>query len=106
MRGFRPWELVHVDVKFIGVIGRYGKQYEFTAVDDATRSAYARRYPDKRATSAVDFLEEVHKWSDGKLKAVLCDNGKEFTHRTRKGKDDHRFQRKTRELGVKVKMGK
>jgi transposase-like protein len=68
----RPGELVHIDVKKLGRIirpghrvtgdrskrakGQAGWQYLFVAIDDATRLAFARLYPDETAASAIAFL--------------------------------------------------
>ena len=74
----RPGELVHVDVKKLGRIvvpghrvtgdrsqrarGRAGWQYLFVAIDDATRLAFARIYPDETADSAITFLAAAHRF--------------------------------------------
>ena len=73
----RPGELVHVDVKKLGRIGARGHrvtgdrrqrtrgagwQYVFAAIDDATRLACARIYPDESADSALAFLAELERF--------------------------------------------
>jgi transposase len=74
----RSGELVHIDVKKLGRIirpghrvtgdrskrarGRAGWQYLFVAIDDATRLAFARIYPDETATSAIAFLAASHRF--------------------------------------------
>lgn len=97
---------MHIDIKHIGVIRGYGKQYQFTAIDDATRKVFAKRYNRKDVKSAVEFLENVYKWSGGKIERVMVDNGLEFTHHSSSGRDDHKFLRKAGELEVVVKFTK
>jgi transposase InsO family protein len=73
----RPGELVHVDVKKLGripprgghrVVGRLigrrrqaGRGYDYlhVAVDDASRLAFCAVYPDERAASACDFIQQL-----------------------------------------------
>jgi len=100
----RPWELVHIDVKHLKSIKGYGKQYQFTAVDDCTRRTFARRYPRKTAKNAVDFLGRAHAWSGEAIEKVLVDNGLEFTHHTTSGKRKHKFHRACERLGIKLRF--
>lgn len=75
----RPWELVHLDVKYLPAIeGQKGREYEFTAIDDRTREVFAAIYPSKTTKNAVDFLNKVSRWAVTPIRAVLTDNGKEF----------------------------
>jgi hypothetical protein len=70
----RPGELVHVDVKKLGRIGRPGHrvngdrttrargtgwEYVHVAVDDATRLAYVEVLDDERGATAAGFLRRV-----------------------------------------------
>ncbi len=96
----RPGELLHVDVKKLGRIirpghrvtgdrskrakGLAGWQYLFVAIDDATRLAFARIYPDETAASALAFLAEcVRVYGDHgiEIERVLTDNGTCFKRR-------------------------
>jgi transposase InsO family protein len=96
----RPGELLHVDVKKLGRIirpghrvtgdrskrakGLAGWQYLFVAIDDATRLAFARIYPDETAASAVAFLaacERFYQRHGIRLERVLTDNGTCFKQR-------------------------
>jgi transposase InsO family protein len=96
----RPGELVHVDIKKLGRIvrpghrvtgdrskraqGRAGWQYLFVAIDDATRLAFARIYPDETADSAIAFLTDcVRFYGDHgiRVERVLTDNGTCFKRR-------------------------
>ena len=96
----RPGELVHVDVKKLGRIirpghrvtgdrskranGKAGWQYLFVAIDDATRLAFARIYPDETAGSAIAFLEacrHFYRQHGIRIERVLSDNGTCFKRR-------------------------
>jgi transposase InsO family protein len=95
----RPGELVHVDVKKLARIGARGHrvtgdrrqrtrgagwQYVFAAIDDATRLACARIYPDESAESALAFLAELERFYAGhgiEVERVLSDNGTCFKRR-------------------------
>lgn len=98
----RPDELVHVDIKKLGRIvrpghrvtgdrskraqGRAGWQYLFVAIDDATRLAFARIYPDETADSALAFLAECVRFYGEhgiRIERVLTDNGTCFKRRWR-----------------------
>jgi transposase InsO family protein len=98
----RPGELVHVDCKKLGRIvrpghrvtgdrsqraaGRAGWQYLFVAIDDASRLAFARIYPDETTDSALAFLaacERFYRRSGIRIERVLTDNGTCFKHRWR-----------------------
>ena len=57
----------------------YGiKRYIVTAVERTKKIAYARVYKSKASLSAFDFLMRLHLLIDGKIAAVLSDNGSEF----------------------------
>jgi transposase InsO family protein len=97
----RPGELVHIDVKKLGRIVRpshrvtgdrrdrsrgAGWQYLFVAIDDATRLAFARIYPDETVDSALDFLVACQRFYAGhgfRIERVLTDNGACFKRRWR-----------------------
>tara|TARA_Y100000310_G_C20575502_1_gene760199 strand:+ start:309 stop:1295 length:987 start_codon:yes stop_codon:yes gene_type:complete len=75
-----PGELVCIDTFYIGCLKGVGRIYQMTGCDAASSFAWAKLYADKSAASAVDFVEHILNNAHGvKLKAVLTDNGKEFT---------------------------
>jgi transposase InsO family protein len=109
----RPGELLHVDIKKLGRIvrpghrvtgdrskraqGRAGWQYLFVAIDDATRLAFARIYPDETADSALAFLAECVRFygeHEIRIERVLTDNGTCFKRR---------WQDACSELGIAVR---
>jgi len=89
----RPGELVHIDVKKLGKIGRPGHRvngdrrtrtcgigWEFVhvAVDDATRLAYVEVLADEKAATAVGFLRRTVAFFRRygiRVERVLTDNG-------------------------------
>ncbi|MBA3348756.1 MAG: IS481 family transposase [Actinobacteria bacterium] len=89
----RPGELVHIDVKKLGRIGRPGHrvngdrrtrsrgvgwEYVHVCVDDATRLAYVEVLEDEKAVTAVAFLRRAvaHFGDYGiRVERVMTDNG-------------------------------
>ena len=89
----RPGELLHIDVKKLGRIGRPGHrvngdrrtrsrgvgwEYVHVCVDDATRIAYVEVLGDEKATTAAGFLGRAvaHYRAHGiRVERVLTDNG-------------------------------
>jgi transposase InsO family protein len=100
----RPGELVHVDVKKLGRIGRRGAghrvlgagrrqsqeketvtrrgatgwEFVHVCVDDATRLAYVEVLPDEKGATAAGFLRRAAAWFRGMgvtVERVLSDNG-------------------------------
>jgi transposase InsO family protein len=89
----RPGELVHIDVKKLGRIGRPGHrvngdrrtrsrgigwEYVHVAIDDATRLAYVEVLEDEKAVTAVAFLRRAvaHFADHGiRVERVMTDNG-------------------------------
>ncbi len=89
----RPGELVYIDVKKLGRIGRPGHrvngdrrtrsrgigwEYVHVCVDDATRLAYVKVLEDERAVTAVAFLCRAVTHFDNhgiRVERVMTDNG-------------------------------
>jgi transposase InsO family protein len=89
----RPGELVHIDVKKLGRIGRpghrvngdrrtrtrgIGGEYVHVAIDDATRLVYVEVLDDEKAVTAVGFLRRAvaHFASFGiRVERLMTDNG-------------------------------
>ena len=92
----RPGELVHVDVKKLGRIGRPGHrvngdrrtrsrgigwEYAHVAIDDATRLAYVEVLDDEKAVTAVGFLRRAvaHFAAYGiRVERLMTDNGSAY----------------------------
>lgn len=89
----RPGELVHLDVKKLGRIGRPGHrihgdrtarvrgigwEYLHVAIDDHTRLAYGEVLPDETAVTAAAFLQRAVAWYAALgivVERLLTDNG-------------------------------
>ena len=100
-----PGELVCIDTFYIGCLKGVGRIYQLTACDAATSFAWAKLYTDKSARSAVDFIEHLLARTDGvDVKAVLTDNGKEFT--THWASKKHRFENDLKHRGIKHRYTK
>jgi len=56
----------------------WGKRYIITALDYFNRLGFARSYTTKSSLSAFDFLLRLNMLVDGKIAAILSDNGSEF----------------------------
>lgn len=95
----RPGELLHIDAKKLGRIGRVGHRMHgdraartrgigwevlHVAIDDASRVAYAELLPDETAASAVAFLTHAVTWLAGlgvHVERVMTDNAFCYTQR-------------------------
>jgi len=89
----RAGELIHLDVKKLGRIGRVGHRihgdrsrcapgvgWEFihVCIDDATRLAYAESLPDEKGVTAAAFLRRAVAWYRRlgiQVRRVMTDNG-------------------------------
>ena len=89
----RPGELLHVDIKKLGRIGRIGHRihgdrttrvrgigWEFVhvAIDDASRLAYVEVLPNERSPTSTAFLRRSVAWFQSRgvqIQAVMSDNG-------------------------------
>ena len=84
--------LVAVDTFFVGVLKGVGKVYLQTAIDCASRYAWARLYPNKLPVTAVQLLNNdvlpTFEQHGAKVEAVLSDNGREFCGRV----DQHPYE--------------
>lgn len=94
----RPGHQVQIDVKFVEPlpasspgrpgtsgsqpvpkpVGRRGKFYQFTAIDDCTRLRIMKIYPKVNQKTAIQFLDYVLAQLPFAVEAVQTDNGAEF----------------------------
>lgn len=107
----RPGELIHVDIKKLGRIGRIGHRihgdrttrvrgigWEFVhvAIDDASRLAYAEVLPNEKSPSSTAFLRRSVAWFQNrgvKVQSVMSDNGSCYI--------SHRFKATCRKLQLR-----
>jgi transposase InsO family protein len=106
-----PGELIHVDIKKLGRIGRIGHRihgdrttrvrgigWEFVhvAIDDASRMAYAEVLPNQRSPSSTAFLKRSVIWFQNRgvtIQAVMSDNGSCYV--------SHRFKNTCQKLKLR-----
>jgi transposase InsO family protein len=94
----RPGHHVQIDVKFVEPlpaagsvgaakpgsepqlrpVGRRGKFYQFTAIDDCTRLRIMRIYPRNNQKTAIQFLDYVLAQLPFSVETIQTDNGAEF----------------------------
>jgi transposase InsO family protein len=95
----RAGELLHVDIKSLGRIGRVGHrihgdrrqgvrgigwEHVHVCVDDASRVAYVEVLPTLHRTDAIGFLERATAWFAAhgvRAERVMTDNGSAYTSR-------------------------
>lgn len=89
----RPGELVHLDIKKLGRVGRVGHrvhgdrrqrrrgigwEYVHVAIDDHSRLAYAEVLPDEEGATTTGFLTRAVAWYAARgivVQRILTDNG-------------------------------
>ncbi|WP_228838971.1 DDE-type integrase/transposase/recombinase [Nocardia amamiensis] len=85
----RPGHQVQIDVKFVDPlpsntaanspaakpVGRRGKFYQFTAIDDCTRLRIMRIYPHNNQKTAIQFLDYVLSQLPFAVETIQTDNG-------------------------------
>lgn len=92
----RPGELLHVDTKRLGAIGRVGHRIHgdrttrvrgigwetvHVAIDDATRVAYVEVLADEQTPTTVGFLERARAWYAARgvaITGLMTDNGSAY----------------------------
>ena len=101
----QPGELVCIDTFYVGCLKGVGRIYQMTACDAASSFAWTKLYSDKSAQSAVNFIEHIRANAHGnEIKAVLTDNGKEFT--THWASKKHRFENALKNKEIKHRYTK
>lgn len=74
-------ELVEVDIKWVPGRIKGERYFQFTAVDAATRWRYLQVYEEEFTFSALQFLKELIRVADFKIKAIKTDNASCFSNR-------------------------
>ena len=74
-----PGHRVQVDVKFIEPLpGTRKKHYQYTAIDDCTRTRVLRIYPRNDQKTAIQFADYVLEKLPFQVEVIQTDNGAEF----------------------------
>lgn len=81
----RPGERVQVDVKYLDKIidERHPegiREYQYTAIDCATRLRYIEIYEEISAENSVDFVKKALRFFPFGVEVIQTDNGTEFTY--------------------------
>ena len=99
-------ELMHIDLhKSKNVRWRDPKQKRYFAglQDDSTRTLYSEILPNKKATTVSEFMIRANKRCNEnwiRIKALLSDNGKEFTTHHKSWIHKHIFEKTLVELEI------
>ncbi len=106
---FKAYEpgFLHMDVTYLPKIDGV-KYYLFVAIDRATRLMLYKVYPDKRAQSAIEFLQACRNFFPFTITHILTDNGMEFTDRFSQGRKipsgNHRFDKLCKRLQIEHRL--
>jgi transposase InsO family protein len=74
-------DLVEIDVKYVPDLISGRRYYQFTAIDCASRWRYLKIYDNYSNSDSIDFLKELIKVADFRIRAIKTDNGSNFTNR-------------------------
>lgn len=77
-----PGELLHLDIKeLVPLRRRTAPEQQFAVLDDYSREAFSRIYPEATTRAATDFLLRALRYYHYPVQAVLTDNALCFTMR-------------------------
>jgi transposase InsO family protein len=99
-----PGQKVQVDVKYVPsrCVVNGQKYYQFTAVDECTRTAFREMYDEHSTFSAKDFLMKLVVNPKFPIRMVQTDNGTEFTNALLVIKAKHKtlFEQALEDMGI------
>lgn len=78
-----PGEAVQVDIKYtpkIDVNGYLINYYQFTAIDDCTRTRFLCWYESMSKANAIDFIKRAIKFFPFRIQNIQTDHGSQFTN--------------------------
>jgi transposase InsO family protein len=106
-----PGEKVQIDVKEVpyhclrGAALRDGKRlYQWTAIDECTRTRYVYGYEEHTPENSVDFLRRINKIFPFKIQTIQTDNGVEFTYKFISETEQCPFETELETLGITHKL--
>jgi transposase InsO family protein len=81
-----PWQSRsdsgHIDIKYLPWMpDEIPRRYLFVAIDRASRWVFPRIYNNQSEASSLDFPKRLQAACPIRIRAILTDNGKEFTDR-------------------------
>lgn len=103
---------MHADVKYQPQMQDEDKHhYVFVVIDRATRWVFFAILHHKTTASAKAFLAAIRKAAPFRIRTILTDNGKEFTHRlfgnrSRAPTGEHEFDQLCQALGIEHRLTK
>ena len=93
IKAFYPGYLFCQDTFYVGTIKGLGRIYQQTGIDAYSNFGFAKVYTNKKADSAIDFVQTkalpVYEMFQIPLDRTLTDNGKEYTTHWVNGKHDY-----------------
>jgi transposase InsO family protein len=99
-----PGQKVQIDVKYVPgrCVANGEKYYQFTAVDECTRTAFREMYDEHSTYSAKDFLMKLVTNPKFPIRMVQTDNGTEFTNALLVIKAKHKtlFEQALEDMGI------
>jgi len=99
-----PGQKVQIDVKYVPgrCVADGQKYYQFTAVDECTRTAFREMYDEHSTYSAKDFLMKLVSNPKFPIRMVQTDNGTEFTNALLVIKAKHKtlFEQALEDMGI------
>ena len=74
-----PGQRLQLDVKYVPKFVEGKRLFSYVAIDECTRWRFAKAYSSLRATTTVEFLEELYRACPFPIYCIQTDNGHEFT---------------------------
>ena len=107
--GFKVYQpgYLHMDVKYLPqMVDQDRRRHLFVAIDRATRRVFIRVFNAKTAANAHRFLRGLERACPIRIRTILTDNGKAFTHRLcglrkRAPTGEHQFDQLCAALDIK-----
>ena len=107
-----PGQRVQIDVKVVPrrcIADTELRLYQYTAIDEFTRTRYLGAYEEQSTYSSADFLQKAVTWYRRRginVECVQTDNGFEFTNRFSNSKRDLKtlFEATAASMGIKHKL--
>jgi transposase len=104
----KPGEVVQVDIKYtpkIDVEGYLINYYQFTAIDDCTRTEFLSIYESMSKANAINFSRRLKSFYPFKIEKIKTDHGPQFTNDFMPNqKNKHEFTKILEELGIEHKL--
>ncbi len=102
---FKPYPPGYVHVDITQVYTEEGRLYLFVGIDRTTKFCFVKLYQNQTDATAVAFLNEMYKAFPNRIRIILTDNGKQFTHHA-PSKKNHIFKQACSALNIKHRLTK